>query len=335
MNKTLQKIFIIALVLVTFLFVSQGVLVTLKGRTFVKDFFLRKLNVTISLDAVGYRFPFGVACRNIHVPGLFDAKEATIQWSIVSLFRKETVLSSIYIRQGLWRFEKDPQKTWSFYGQGPSATEPQKSQAHDDPAGLLVRRVRVVDSRIVLVEHYDDGNRGWQLDPLDLKLDDVHFPLKDKEMPFFAEMDFASRDVPFLKGHLSWQGRFNWVAKNMDAELTVVVLPLKMQFEARTVSQNDDMLVKGRLSLYKKEGKPSEKQENGPFGSLVAQAALKFNSDIEFHTRMSRLDISHVALKGNISADAPKGFSGEISPVFLENAEKWQNLNQIESGSGQ
>ncbi len=282
-----------------------------------KQLFLLALNNAfkrpVSVARIQYQFPLGLKAEKLHVEGLADAASLEVQIAVQSIFEKKIHFSNVKINRPVIIVER---MTHEQVSSNPSPGAGGEEGAVVQPPVVKAKTASTSKSVITQIDRlvikqgqltYHDGDMAFQLEDVDLKAHQLILPMESVKTDFHLKARIIKDNMPFSGGEVDGQGWFNLVKKDMEAKLKISHPHGPIQVAADFLSQNNNMTVKGNLSLgqYKKSPKtvPQASQDTPvqqAFSYALSSMGFGINAQFSFETKMDNFQVTNISFSGDV-----------------------------------
>lgn len=325
--KKFFRIFVILVIILAILLTGGYVYLVVKGKDMVVSRLQKQLGKKVSFSSVTVAYPLTIKINGITVEDYGTIKRALFSLSLPYLLFKEVHFSRIEIIEPniVIRSKKGEKITLPFLvasqtseavtavpSSDAAPTEPPALPASDvkkeqgQKFDFFARKIFFRHTDLTAVETADDGEKTiFSLNDANIEASRIAFPLKRSVRTDFNMTGILSGfDGRLADEKLTAQGWVDLYEKDMKAKLRLLRKDEKISLDADVVSINNDMTVKGVMSLGF-HNKPSAENEKAKtfedfFMQTLESSGMDVNLNFNFKTKMDKFNVGEISISGEV-----------------------------------
>lgn len=327
---------IIKVLFFVILFLSLGFFIffNLYGEKIVKEKLTQAFKRPITLENLRVTLPFGLACDQLDIEGIIQAKGASIYFGFPDLLGKKINIANISLLEPRLKIVKTKEKKIVFdevpapqVSSLPEATQldigqGQKVEQKDLVLEFKVDHMSVKNGSVDFTDKSGDTDFQMTIQDIEFNAWQVTYPLKPVNANFDLTASILKSELPFSGSQVEARGWVNWPLRNMDGNLTVKEPNGKVSLEADLKSEANDMTVQGRLQVQNLIKENTQDGNADSFENLVFSAlkstGVAISANFKFQTKMDDFQLGAVSFAGNVGYKAPGETSQGANPQELD-----------------
>jgi len=308
--KKIIRIIVIISIFIAFVIISLSAYIQIDGRKRVVSILENALGQKISIDDVRYIVPVGLIIKNVKLGEDLSAKEVKAQFSLLSIIQQQLIITQLTLIEpkiNLTRgqpFLINNKNIEEDQKQNPSSQT--SDYKEDKETQLTINQLVINNGRLSYKRPTPFRDLLLTFDEMNLKADFLKWPLQSNETTFEVSAIMREDTGIMKESDLRTSGTINFVDKNLDADLYLSRHDDQITLEAKLVSINNDLDVKGHLQI--KSAILDSAQDTKDSRSLIDQMILRkilvggldMGLDFTIKTKMDDFKIEDIEFSGEV-----------------------------------
>jgi len=346
MKISIKSVLLTLLIIFAVILTGSYVFVRVNGKSIIVDRLRQATHRDVEIGQVDFVPPLGVSLKDVQISGYLTVKEVRLGLGVLNLIASvlnqnanlasldliEPVVflarfkdSRIIVGQN-WKDEAKENIPSPLPGVQDQGAPFQTEKAERNKVSFFIQKLIVHNGQVHFRDYKDDGQViETFLNSVELKGEEISFPLKDLNTTFDLLASFPKIDSERQNGYMKGKGWVNWVRKDMEAKFEISELDgrtFKSYYDsfspegvksvtvsavADLSSRNNDMRVKCLLKI-KDLVVDSEKKKDDESISIDDLILAGLNSlgnkelvfNFNFNTKMDSFQIDSVPFGGGV-----------------------------------
>lgn len=306
--RIIKNIIICIIIIVIIALGASAVYIQLNGKEFFEDVLTKSFKEEVLISKLRYQFPLGVYIKEFEIVDILRSHEVYARLDPRSLLQQKLKISKVtFIKPELLitqikEVESSPQENNDIN----SKAAPPAEGSNEFLVDHIVIRDGVIHYQDIVFKENITHDSFIHLKDVQLNAYHLTFPLKPVYTQFNLVAQIIKEGLPISGSRVISKGWVNIAQKDMEADVTIMDTNGKAELEARAVSRNNDLNVKGKVSiknfLKNVDGVRKEDSldvENLLLGAL-ASSGIDVGVNFAFNTSMDHFSIENISFSGSV-----------------------------------
>jgi hypothetical protein len=341
--KILLKVLLVGFCLAALSLAGATLWLTLEGKKMIAGKLSHLLHRQVAIERLEFIFPATIQIHNLTIEGKSPARKIEMQMELSSFFTDQLRVPRLVLLESEIQILRALDKRmmfadFPFLSQKPAGYRQQSDHQQNQPTAgvkkkttLTVEQLVVINGKLEMRDESLPEHVKLNLEQVNMEIRDLELPLRLKQNAFIFSAKVTAAPLPLTGDIVGVHGWMNLLGRDMEAKVIVLEPDGHIGLSARISSQQNDMLVQGRLDL-KNLGtmvRENVSTQKATFADTLVSglhlSGLQMIADFEFQTKMDAFSIKKVELSGNL------GFT----PAAPVSEEEKQLLADFEKMKGQ
>lgn len=332
MTKFIQRLIVYFLVFVFLAYLFLYLFINLKGKEFVHGRLSRVFDQPVYIEDINLIVPFSLIIEGVKVADVLQADFIRLDLRALLLSGKTMVFHSVVMNKPVLKIYKTAPVAATAGAEPQAAVLPGQTALPPEQKGLertklnvLIEDLKIQQGEIIYKREPPEEGRVNELVVKNLTLyaSNVPYPLSPAKTGFDLSGQVESPQIPFPDCIVKAAGWANLAAKSMDAQAVILQPSGQEGLSVDVKAENNDMTVRGKVSLAMLGEKYKDKQEEDySLGDYILGAlensGVEVSMDFAFDTKMDDFRVDKLSFSGNIlykeGQGKPEGALGSMSP---------------------
>lgn len=317
------------------------------GQKLVEQKLSKAFQRPVEVKRVVLSFPLKLRIDTLKIEDALKVKVVDVDLSLFSLLSQDFVLSSVHLIEPVLVVRRTEDAKLIFGNvPGDSATvdnkevpegKKQPPRSFGKQSGLIIRFMEVIDGEIDFSDLSKDKEFHLKAKAVNLKARLLAFPFKSVNTRFKLAAVILSDQIPFSNSRVESEGWVNFKDKNTDASFKIIQPSEKLALEASLIAKNNDMRVKGHMSINNLTVPTKEEEaKEFPAGNFILNAlkasGMDVGLDFDFQTKMDDFHVESVGISGTVATQASKDM---VAEGIKKISEQFETLGKKIYGEGE
>jgi hypothetical protein len=269
----------------------------------------------VSIAYVKYKFPFQIYAVDASLAGKLQIKEIYAFLKPSSFFDKENITFKTiqFIEPTLTIYKtKSLQERVVSVDENVKKLEKKldkkvvKNKKSQSKRNLVIDQILVKEGKIDYVNQLSEKEFSILLEAVYLRMNEIAFPLVKKSLNFTLTAQLKQDRLPITASQVKAEGWINYLAKDLDANISIFETDGEASFTAKAVSRNNAMKVEGKVKLdhlIELENDVKINSIDSVLHTVLNETNLVVGADFSFETKMDDFRFSKVSFSGSLLSE--------------------------------